>query len=83
MNTGFSLDDLPNEFVYDINDKDSGAGKKCVVIRANLQNKDDCERWLKAYESKTRTKWIVAKVITTPFRYERSFVYHCFFRTGR
>lgn len=76
MDTGFSLDDLPSEFVYDVVDKDSG-GKKCILIRANLQNKDDCERWLKAYESKSRTKWIVAKVITTPFRYD-SFVNQCF-----
>jgi hypothetical protein len=74
MNTGFSLDDLPSEFVYDSDGKNSDVGKKRVLIRANLQNKDDCERWLKAYESKSRTKWIVAKVITTPFRYDRSFV---------
>jgi len=72
MDTEFSLDNFPSEFIHDIDNKDSN-GKKCVLIRANLQSKEDCERWLKAYESKTRTKWIVAKVITTPFRYERRF----------
>jgi hypothetical protein len=68
MDCDFSLDDFPSEFAYDIDNKDSNV-KNC--IRANLQNKDDCERWLKAYETKSRTKWIVAKVITTPFRYDR------------
>jgi exoribonuclease II len=74
MDSEFSLNDFPTEFVYDIDNKDSNISKKCVLIRANLQNKEDCERWLKAYESKTRTKWIVAKVMTTPFRYDRSFL---------
>lgn len=72
MDTELSIDNFPGEFIYDIDNRDSN-DKKCVLIRANLQSKEDCERWLKAYESKTRTKWIVAKVITTPFRYERSF----------
>jgi len=78
MDTKFSVDNFPSEFIYDIDNKDSN-GKKCVLIRANLQSKEDCERWLKAYESKTRTKWIVAKVITTPFRYERRFGFLYFF----
>ena len=78
MDTEFSLDNFPSEFIYDIDNKISN-GKKCVLIRANLQNKEECERWLKAYESKTRTKWIVAKVITTPFRYERTFVFFLYF----
>ena len=72
MDIELSIDNFPGEFIYDIDNRDSN-GKKSVLIRANLQSKEDCERWLKAYESKTRTKWIVAKVITTPFRYERSF----------
>lgn len=74
MDTEFSLNDFPNEFIYDIDNKESNISKKCLLIRANLQNKEDCERWLKAYESKSRTKWIVAKVMTTPFRYVRSFL---------
>jgi hypothetical protein len=77
MDTGFSLGDFPSGFVYEIDNKDSDISKKCVLIRANLQNKEDCERWLRAYESKSRTKWIVAKVITTPFRYDRCFVCQC------
>jgi hypothetical protein len=72
MDTEISLDNFPSEFIYDIDNKNSN-GEKYVLIRANLQSKEDCERWLKAYESKTRTKWIVAKVITTPFRYKKSF----------
>jgi hypothetical protein len=61
MDTEFSLDNFPTEFIYDIDNKDSN-GKKCVLIRANIQSKEECECWLRAYESKTRTKWTVAKV---------------------
>jgi len=38
MDTKFSLDNFPREFIYDIDNKDSN-GKKCVLIRANLQRK--------------------------------------------
>jgi hypothetical protein len=78
MDTEFSLDNFPSEFIYDIDNKNSN-GKNRVLIRANLQSKEDCERWLKAYESKTRTKWIVAKVITTPFRYKGGSVFNISF----